>query len=65
MVQYIELKNEKYYLWDTYSSREEANKQAKQLKKETGTQYFIITQSGTLSTETKHKLYLNKIRRVI
>jgi hypothetical protein len=61
----IWIKNRKYFLYDTYSTGQEAIKIAKQAKKEDKkTKYFIITTTKGIIPHKIHKLYFNNIQKL-
>ncbi len=64
--QTITINKQKYYIYDTYETREEAYKTAKYYKKKIrGNKYFIIkVEIGWLFPEEKYKLYMTKLRKL-
>lgn len=53
---------ERYELWETYNTHEEALTEAKRHKKQDKAKYFILrTEPGLWFPETKYRLYLTKV----
>lgn len=65
MLKYIWIKNKKYYLWETYSTWNEAYKIAQYYKKKNKSKYFIIKyEHGFIIPHIRYRLYMDKVMKL-
>lgn len=61
----VYVRGERYFLYETYNTREKAHKIAKAYKKMMKNKYYIVTHdAGYLFPMKKHTLYMTKVVRL-
>jgi len=59
-LKYIFIGRRRYYLYDSYNSRNKAYQEALRMRKKNGSRYYIKTRTTFMFCEPKYDLYLTK-----